>query len=140
MNKARTARQIKFYQKISILCLPESRASNEEKNYLFQAKQGLESGETFRAVIELLLRALSALDSEEGLTPDVKQLFEDIKEIYGRPDNHVGAGTSVLHGKGDWKIQNFIFITFLILPILAIVYKISPEIHHDRYRELLIAG
>lgn len=142
-----TDRQQMFYLKIAKMIVSDRMMTEQEKKYLERARQSIEMGKDFKKTVNSLNLALKALDygriQAGGLTPSVKQLFEELKEIYGEPvykdiyaENLAGIGG----GRVDWRLRDFLFGGAVILPIILIIYKISPMIHDGLYRIPLIAG
>lgn len=82
-----TSRQQKFYESISKLSNPTSKATIQERKYLLIAKQNIESGKEFHSSIDSLGVALQALERMQvgGLNQEVKQLFEDLRNVCGEP-------------------------------------------------------
>lgn len=80
-----TARQNKYYMKMYAI-LGTGRGTSEEKNAIFKAQYSIgDSGENFGNIIRKLIQDLGSLElgQKGGLTPKVKELFEDIKKDYG---------------------------------------------------------
>lgn len=139
--------QEKFYNLIATLSKVTSHVSNEERKYLTEAKQMLDAGAAFEVVIDRLDRALKALDfgriQAGGLTPEVKTLFESLRSVYGEliqnNDVHIIGPGGGSHG--DRQYKDFIWLLLaIIIPMIIIVYVVSPRLQNDMYQKQLIAG
>lgn len=122
-----TDRQKKFYDKIVVLSFPESQTTGEEKKYFSQAKSELERGRDFKQTINTLDKALKALDfgklQDGGLTPEAKQLFEDLKEAYGEPVNNDVYAKNLANVSKRATTFNKANIVVSLVIILAVIVR-----------------
>ncbi|AYG01337.1 hypothetical protein [Lactococcus allomyrinae] len=81
-----TKKQTHYYVRIDTMVVTRSRYSKsyEEKRALFLARDSINSHQHFGTTMRILIARLRELEMEqkEGLSPQVKELFEDLKKDY----------------------------------------------------------
>lgn len=140
-----TDRQQKFYNKITTLINNKSSLTEQEFKCLNATKVKLDQNESFKESINYLNRVLKTLDygalQEGGLSPKVKELFEEIKEVYGEPvssDIHANNLAKVPTAAKTYNQALLWLSGIILLALLFISYSSFSIFKTGIYKELFI--
>lgn len=109
------------------MIISESSMSYGERKTLEKFIIKIDQGQSFNESIGILLRGLQRIersDSFESLSPNVKNIYDDLKEKYEIPVAKTGIGVA-LHPKISNAQWFWMMLFFIVLVVLMVTGKLN---------------